>query len=141
MTQAEQRPLPVPQPESDFYWEKCRQHELWLRKCNDCQKAYFYPREICPHCFSRNTAWVKASGRGTLHTYAIVYRPPTPAFRDKLPYVVALVELEEGPRMPTNLVGIEPDPARIKIGMPVAVDFEDVSETISLPVFRPANPA
>ncbi len=141
MTQAEQRPLPVPQPESDFYWEKCRQHELWLRQCNDCQKAYFYPRDICPHCFSRNTTWVKASGWGTLYTYAIVYRPPTPAFRDKVPYVVALVELEEGPRMPTNLVGIEPDPAKIKIGMPVVVDFEDVSETISLPVFRPASPS
>ncbi|MER3397829.1 MAG: hypothetical protein C4315_07000 [Chloroflexota bacterium] len=141
MTQAEHRPLPLPQPESDFYWEKCRQHELWLRKCNDCQKAYFYPRDICPHCFSRKTTWVKASGRGTLYTYAIVYRPPSPAFRDKVPYVVALVELEEGPRMPTNLVGIEPDPAKIKIGMPVMVDFEDVSETISLPVFRPADSA
>ncbi len=140
MTQAEQRPLPVPQPESDFYWEKCREHELWLRRCNDCQKAYFYPRDICPHCFSRNVTWVKASGRGTVYTYAIVHRPPTPAFRDKVPYVVALVELEEGPRMPTNLVGVEPDPAKIKIGMPVVVDFEDVSPTISLPVFRPAGP-
>lgn len=141
MTQADQRPLPVPQPESDFYWEKCREHELWLRRCNDCQKAYFYPRDICPHCFSRNVTWVKASGRGTVFTYAIVHRPPTPAFRDKVPYVVAIVELEEGPKIPTNLVGIEPDPARIRVGMPVVVDFEDVSPTISLPVFRPASPA
>ncbi len=141
MTQAEQRPLPVPQPESDFYWEKCREHELWLRRCNDCQRAYFYPRDICPHCFSRNVTWVKASGRGTLFTYAIVHRPPTPAFRDRVPYVVAIVELEEGPKMPTNLVGIEPDPAKIRVGMPVVVDFEDVSPTISLPVFRPANSA
>jgi|DewCreStandDraft_2_1066082.scaffolds.fasta_scaffold00520_22 uncharacterized OB-fold protein len=141
MTQADQRPLPVPQPESDFYWEKCREHELWLRRCNDCQKAYFYPRDICPHCFSRNVTWVKASGRGTVFTYAIVHRPPTPAFRDKVPYVVAIVELEEGPKIPTNLVGIEPDPAKIRVGMPVVVDFEDVSPTISLPVFRPASPA
>jgi uncharacterized OB-fold protein len=141
MTQADQRPLPVPQPESDFYWEKCREHELWLRRCNDCQKAYFYPRDICPHCFSRNVTWVRASGRGTVFTYAIVHRPPTPAFRDKVPYVVAIVELEEGPKIPTNLVGIDPDPAKIRVGMPVVVDFEDVSPTISLPVFRPANPA
>jgi uncharacterized OB-fold protein len=141
MTQADQRPLPVPQPESDFYWEKCRGHELWLRRCNDCQKAYFYPRDICPHCFSRNVTWVRASGRGTVFTYAIVHRPPTPAFRDKVPYVVAIVELEEGPKIPTNLVGIDPDPAKIRVGMPVVVDFEDVSPTISLPVFRPASPA
>lgn len=132
------RPLPIPQPESDFYWEKCRQHELWLRRCRDCGQAYFYPRDLCPHCFSRNTEWVRASGRATLYTYAIVHRAPHPYWQDRVPYVVALVDLEEGCRMPTALVGVEPDPARIRIGMPLVVDWEDLEEGFSLPVFRPA---
>jgi uncharacterized OB-fold protein len=132
------KPIPVPQGESDFYWEKAKAHELWLRHCDDCNKAYFYPRDICPMCFSRNTSWVQASGKGTLHTFAIVHRAPTPAFRDDAPFVVAMVDLEEGPRMPTNLVGVEPDPANIKVGMAVEVVFEDITDEIALPKFKPA---
>ena len=137
--QAYNKPLPTPQPESDFYWEKTKEHELWLRSCNDCNQAYFYPRDLCPDCFSRNTTWVQASGKGTLHTFAIVHRAPTPAFRDDAPFVVAIVDLEEGPRMPTNLVEVEPDPAAIRVGMPVEVVFEDVTEAITLPKFKPAG--
>ncbi len=132
------KPIPVPQGESDFYWEKAKAHELWLRHCDDCNKAYFYPRDICPMCFSRNTSWIQASGKGTLHTFAIVHRAPTPAFRDDAPFVVAMVDLEEGPRMPTNLVGVEPDPANIKVGMAVEVVFEDITDEIALPKFKPA---
>lgn len=133
------KPLPTPQPESDFYWEKAKAHELWLRSCNVCNQAYFYPRDICPVCFSRNTTWVQASGRGTLHTFAIVHRAPTPAFRDDAPFVVAIVDLEEGPRMPTNLVDVEPDPSAIHVGMAVEVVFDDVTEEITLPKFKPAG--
>ena len=133
------KPIPVPQGESDFYWEKAKAHELWLRHCDDCNKAYFYPRDICPMCFSRNTSWIQASGKGTLHTFAIVHRAPTPAFRDDAPFVVAMVDLEEGPRMPTNLVEVEPDPAVIKVGMPVEVVFEDITDEIALPKFKPAG--
>ena len=133
------KPLPIPQPESDFYWEKAKQHELWLRQCNDCKSTYFYPRNICPDCFSRNTTWIQSSGKGTVHTFAIVHRAPTPAFRDDVPYVVAMVDLEEGARMPTNLVGIEPDPEQIRAGMQVEVTFEDVTEDVTLPKFRPAK--
>jgi uncharacterized protein len=131
--------LPIPQPETDFYWERTRAHELWLMRCDDCSQTYFYPRPICPHCLSRNTRWVQASGRGTLHSFSIAHRAPTPAFQDRVPYVAAMVELEEGARMPTNLVEIEPDPAKIRIGMAVEVVFDDVSDTISLPKFRPAG--
>ena len=133
------KPVPVPQGESDYYWEKAKAHELWLRNCGDCDQAYFYPRDICPHCFSRNTSWIQASGKGTLHTFAIVHRAPTPAFRDDAPFVVAMVDLEEGVRMPTNLVEVEPDPAGITIGMAVEVVFEDITDEISLPKFKPAN--
>ncbi len=141
MTQQAPPPItpPVPQPESDFYWEKCRQHELWLRHCKDCDQAFFYPRDLCPENLCRDTDWIQSSGKGTLYAFAIVHRGPIPAFRDKVPYVTAMVELEEGARMPTNLVEVEPDPAKIKIGMAVEVVFDDLNDTISLPKFRPAS--
>ena len=133
------RPLPVKQPESDFYWEKAQAHELWLRRCNACGRAYFYPRDICPHCFSRDVTWERASGRGTLYAFGIVHRGPTPAFRDHVPYVVALVDLEEGARMPTNLVDVQPDPEHVRVGMAVEVTFDDVTADVTLPKFRPAG--
>ena len=141
MTQSAELPPitpPVPQPESDFYWEKCKEHELWLRHCRACDSTYFYPRDICPGCFSRDTDWVQSSGQGILHAFAIVHRGPVPAFRDRAPYVVAMVELEGGARMPTNIVEVEPDPSVIKIGMALQVVFDDLNDTISLPKFRPA---
>jgi uncharacterized OB-fold protein len=131
------RPVPVPQPESDFYWRKANEGELWLRRCRTCRQTYFYPRDICPACFSRDTEWIRASGQATLYSYAIVHRPPGEAWRDEVPYVVAIVELEEGARMPTNLVGVEPDPASIRIGAPVTLSFKRLSEKIAIPVFSP----
>ena len=131
-------PPPQPQPESDFYWEKCKAHELWLRHCRSCDRTYFYPRDICPLCFSRDTDWVQTNGKGTLYAFSIVHRGPTPPFRDKAPYVTAVVELEGGARMPTNLVEVEPDPAAVKIGMSLEVVFDDLTDTISLPKFKPA---
>ncbi len=143
MTQPAQEPPPIPppqsQPESDFYWEKCKAHELWLRYCKACDSIYFYPRDICPECFSRDTDWIQSSGKGTLHTFAIVHRGPVAAFRDRVPYITALVELEGGVRMPTNLVEVEPDPAAIKVGMAVEVVFDDLNDKISLPKFKPAS--
>ncbi|MEE8363063.1 MAG: Zn-ribbon domain-containing OB-fold protein [Dehalococcoidia bacterium] len=136
MAEAYNKPLPIPQPESDRYWEGAKNHELWLRKCNDCNQAYFYPRNICPGCFSDNVEWIQASGRGTVHTFAIVHRSPHPGF--EAPYVTALIDLEEGPRMPTNLVNVEPDPEKIQIGMAVKVTFDDVTDEITLPKFEPA---
>ena len=132
------KPLPVPQPESDRYWEGTRNGELWLRRCLDCIKAYFYPRNICPHCGSADVEWFQASGRATLYTFAIVHRAPHPGFEAEAPYITALVELEEGPRMATNLAGVQADPANLKIGMPLKVVFEKATETITLPKFTPA---
>jgi uncharacterized OB-fold protein len=134
-----QKPLPVPQPESEFYWEKARQHELWLRSCRDCRQIYFYPRDICPECFSRNTNWIQSGGKGILHTFAIVHRAAYPAFQDDVPYIIAIVELEDGARIPTNLVDVEPDPKMIKVGMAVEVTYDDISEEITLPKFKPVS--
>ena len=138
MTTGYNKPVPVPQVESDLYWEKCKEHELWLRYDNDAEQAYFYPRDISPITFSRNTSWVQASGKATLYTYAIVHRAPHPGFVGDVPFVTALVELEEGPIMPTNIVMDDPTPEKLQIGMALEVVFEDITDDISLPKFKPA---
>ena len=137
-TQGYNKPLPNPQPEWDYYWEKAQAHELWLMHCDDCGKAYFYPRPICPNCFSRNTRWRQSSGKGVLHAFSIVHRAPHPGFVDMVPYVACIIELEDGVRFPTNLIEVEPEPANIKVGMAVEVVFDDVTDKITLPKFRPA---
>ena len=138
MTSGYNKPVPVPQGESDYYWEKAKAHELWLRQCDDCGKAYFYPRDISPCCFSKNTSWIQASGKATLFTFAIVHRPPHPGFREIAPYVTAIVELEEGPKFPTNIVIDDPTPENLQIDMALEVTFDDITDTIALPKFKPA---
>jgi len=138
MTSGYNKPVPVPQGESDYYWEKAKAHELWLRQCDDCGNAYFYPRDISPCCFSKNTSWIQASGKATLFTFAIVHRPPHPGFREIAPYVTAIVELEEGPKFPTNIVIDDPTPDNLQIDMALEVTFDDITDTIALPKFKPA---
>ena len=131
------KPIPVPQGESDYYWEKTKEEELWLRKCNECQQAYFYPRDISPCCFSKDTTWIQASGKATLFTYGIVHRAPHTGFAEDVPFVTAIVKLQEGPKMPTNIVMDNPTPEKLQIDMPLEVVFESVSDGISLPKFKP----
>ncbi len=131
------KPVPMPSPETRRYWEGCKSHELWLPFCRACQSFFFYPRQFCSHCFSWDIEWRRASGRGRVYSYAIQYRAFHPGWSQEVPYVTALVELEEGPRLYTNLVGVEPDPKKIRCDMSVEVVFEDISEDISLPKFRP----
>ena len=138
MTSGYNKPVPVPQGESDYYWEKAKAHELWLRQCDDCGNAYFYPRDISPCCFSKNTSWIQASGKAPLFTFAIVHRPPHPGFREIAPYVTAIVELEEGPKFPTNIVIDDPTPENLQIDMALEVTFDDITDTIALPKFKPA---
>ena len=139
MTQAYNKPIPVPQGESDVYWQKAKEHELWLRSCNECGGAYFYPRDISPCCFSKDTTWVQASGNATLFTYAIVERAPHPGFVPDVPFVTAIVELAEGPKMATNIVMAEPTPEKLQIGMALEVVFEDINDDLALPKFAPAG--
>jgi len=130
-------PVPVPTPETRPFWEAARRHELTLQRCRTCGRYIYYPRAACPHCLSGDLEWRRVSGRGTLTTFTVVHRGQK-GFPLGTPYVIAIVELAEGPRLMTNLVGIEPDPTKIRIGMPLEVVFEDVSADISLPRFRPA---
>ena len=129
------KPIPTPTHETRPYWEGCKRHELRIQQCGACGQFQFYPRLYCSKCFSERVDWVNASGRAKVTTFTIVRRPVSPAFKDDLPYVVALVTLEEGPSMMTNIVGCPPD--QVAIGMPVAVTFEDWTEEISIAKFRP----
>jgi uncharacterized protein len=133
MTKA--RPLPVPDAETAPYWNAAAQGRLVIQKCSDCGAFRFYPRLVCPSCMSEKVEWVEASGRGRVYSYTIVHRAP-PAFRDDAPYVVVVVELEEGVRLMSRL-DIDP-PGAATIDMPVKVTFEKISDDITLPHFVPA---
>ncbi len=128
-----QRPLPTPTAISRPFWDGCRMGELLVQKCCDCGRLIFIPQPACYRCLSQNLEWVKGSGRGTVYSYTVVWRPQTPAF--EVPYVIAIVDLEDGYQMLTNIVGI--DPPQVRVGMPVEVDFWAASEEIVLPYFRP----
>ena len=130
-----ERPLPAITPETRHFWEGARSGELRLQKCTACSHIYFPPRPFCPQCASQNVSVVRASGRATLYSYVIHHRP-VPGFVP--PYSIAVVQLEEGPRMMTNIVEIEQTPQALQLDMPLEVVFEKMSEEISLPLFRPA---
>ena len=132
------RPLPKPTPETQHFWDGTRAGELRLQRCDDCSQAYFPPRPFCPTCGSRSVSVFTASGKATLYSYVINYRQH-PAFDG--PYSIAVVQLEEGPRMMTNIVNAPQTPEALVLDMPLEVTFEKMSEEISLPYFQPAGGA
>ena len=134
------RPFPHPTPETEEFWAGARRHELRIQRCRACGNAYFFPRPFCPLCSSDDVEWFTASGRGRLYSYVINHRAP-PNFRDIAPYVIAVVELEEGPRLMTNIVDVEPTPENLPIDLPVEVTWEEQEGDITLPMFRPAGGA
>lgn len=131
-----QKPLPYIDDISRPYWAAARRHELVLQRCQECGH-YRYPAGItCPHCLAERLEWVKASGRGTVYTWTVFHRAYHPAFASDVPYAVVAIELDEGPRLVSNLVNCNIED--IKVGMPVEVVFDDVTEEVSLPKFRPS---
>ena len=130
------RPLPKPTPETEHFWEGTRQGELRLQRCDDCTSVYFPPRPFCPECSSRKVSVFRASGRATLASYVINQRPH-PAFSG--PYAIAIVTLEEGPKMMSNIVDCPQTPEALMLDMPLAVIFEKLNDEISLPLFAPAG--
>jgi uncharacterized OB-fold protein len=117
------------------FWDAARRGVLRIKHCADCGANHYYPRPFCPKCWSANVDWIDAAGTGTLYTYSVVHSNDLPAFRDRVPYVVAIVDLDEGPRMETNIVECPLD--ELRVGMRVTVTFEDEGEIV-LPRFRPA---
>src|SRR5574340_576906 len=129
------KPLPVVTKESRPFWEGCLQGKLLLQQCSECHHYQFYPRLYCMHCNSDTLQWVEASGRGIIYSYTIIHQNKSPEFVNDVPYNVAIVQLDEGPRMLSNIVDIEM--AEIKVALPVTVVFDRVNETVALPRFRP----
>jgi uncharacterized OB-fold protein len=131
------RLLPEPTPETRHFWEGCQAGELRLQRCADCARSYFPPRPFCPRCASRNVEVFRASGRASLYSYVINHRP-RPDVSDR-PHAIAVVTLEEGPRMMTNIIGCPQTPEALVLDMPLTVTFEAQSDEITLPFFTPAE--
>jgi len=129
------RPVPKLERDTHGYWQHLRRHELVIQRCTQCGTYRHHPRPMCPECHSLDFAWAPMSGRGTVYTYAIVNQPLHPFWSGRTPYNVVLVELEEGVRIVSNLVDCPND--LVRIGMPVTVVWEDVTDEISLPMFKP----
>ncbi len=127
------KPVPIPTPETQTFWDKAREHELWLPKCVDSGQVFFPPRAFSPFTGGA-VAWEKASGKAKLASFVIVHRP-SPGYEAEAPYVIALAELAEGPRMMTNLPGAPVDPAALTIGAPLIVSFEARGDIV-IPQFR-----
>ena len=135
-----QRPRPAPEatPETQHFWDGTKRGELLLQKCDDCAKVYFPPRPFCPGCASKSVSVLPASGKASLYSYVINQRQH-PSFDG--PYAIAVVELEEGPRMMTNIVECPQTPEALVLDMPLEVTFESVNDDISVPLFKPVEGA
>lgn len=116
------KPIPRPTAETAPFWEGCRRGELLYQRCRACGHAQFYPRSLCAACSATDLEWLPSSKRGTIHSFTVVQRAPTEAFKADVPYVLALVDLEEGFRMMLNVLGASPD--QVRIGQPVRIVFE-----------------
>ncbi len=134
---SDQRIIPQPTPETQHFWDGAKNGELLLQQCSSCDHTYFPPRPFCPKCGARDVQVIKASGKGRLYSY-IINHLPAPGM--KPPFAVAVVELEEGPRMMSNILECEPTPEALQLDMPLEVTFEKLSDDIALPQFKPAKP-
>ena len=138
MTVQYEKPLPNPleRETSRPFWEGAKRHELMLPRCRRCDRPFFYPREVCPVCLSPEIDWLPASGRGRLHSFTVIHQPANAAFAADTPYIYAMIQLDEGPRMISNLTNCAIEAARID--MPVVATFDDVTPDVTLVKFRPA---
>lgn|SRR5664280_639882 len=130
------KPIPAPTSESRPYWDGLRERKLLMPRCDDCKAYWFPPSALCPHCSSENWTWTQTSGRGRVFSYVVYHRVYHPGFADEVPYTVGVIELEEGPRMISNVIGIPP--GQVTCDMKVEVEFQPITDEITLPKFKPA---
>ena len=130
------KPLPLINEDNRPYWEYCKKHELRMQKCEGCGHIRFPVSILCPNCHSMDAVWTKLSGKGSIFSYIVFRIPYHESYKEDIPYTVAIIKLDEGPRMESNL--IVQDPEDIRIDMPVTVFFDDVTIDVSLPKFKPA---
>jgi len=124
---------PTRSPEAKPFWDGCREHRLMLPQCTACKRFHFYPRAFCPYCDSRDIAWVQSAGTGSIYSFAVVRQKIEPAFAHLLPYAIAIVDVNEGVRMLSRIDG---SPDGVACGKAVCVTFEELSPTLTLPLFR-----
>lgn len=129
------RLVPAPDPVTEPFWKAASQGVLSMQRCTGCKKLVFYPRPLCPNCGSHELEWQQLPGKGTVYSFSVVHRPAHPGMAAEVPYIVALVEVEEGVRLMTNLVDC--DPGDVEVGLEVEVIFQRISEEIAIPLFRP----
>lgn len=129
------KPIPVPSLESKPYWDGLKGHRLLMQRCEDCGKSWFPPSLLCPHCTSERFAWSELSGNGKVFSYVVYHRVYHPGFTKEVPYTVAVIELDEGPRMISNVVGIPPD--QVACDMRVKIVYDDITESVTIPKFAP----
>ena len=127
-------PQPVANADSLPYWNAARERKLVIRKCRSCGALHFMPRFLCPECWSDQLEWVQAKGTGSVHSFSIICRASSPAFVGEVPYVIALIDLDEGPRMMANVLG--DDALCVAIGDRVQVTFEDRGDGALIPQFH-----
>ncbi|MGO9566953.1 MAG: enoyl-CoA hydratase-related protein [Desulfomonilaceae bacterium] len=131
------KPIPTVQPWTEEFWRATKKHKLLIQECQKCSSLIFYPRKYCPQCWSAELGWREASGKAKVYTFAIMRDMVEPKFMPDLPYVLAMVNLQEGIRMMTQIV--QCDPAAVEIGMDVEVIFQDITDQHALPLFRPSD--
>ena len=131
------RARPIPTPETQHFWDGTKAGELRLQRCDACDHVYFPPRPFCPSCASRKVSVFPASGKATLYSYVINHRPAAPGFTP--PYAIAVVTLEEGPRMMAHILDCPQTPEALVLDMPLKVKFEKLDDAITLPQFAPAK--
>jgi len=132
------KPVPVVNTWARPFWDAAREERLIIQKCNECGKHVFYPRIACPHCSADSLVWVEASGRGTVYSCTVVEANAPSAFLADMPFVVAVIKLEEGVQMLSNVIGC--DPYDVECDMPVEVAFEKLNDEFTLPKFKPVLP-
>lgn len=127
---------PIPTEETVTFWASCAQRRLVYQRCPRCSRPSFPPRSTCIYCRSPELGWCQSSGSGRVHSFTVVHRAAKPAFAEDVPYVLAIVELEEGFRMMSNILGCELE--NVRIGMPVRLTFEERGDGVLLPQFEAA---
>lgn len=137
MTSEYEKPMPRVTDLDRPHWEAAAKHQLLIQSCNDCGHMWFPPAENCPNCLGTNLGWKEPKGTGKVHSFIIYHQGWLPGYLKSTPYNVAIIQLDEGPRFISNVVGIDND--HIEVDMPVQVTFEDVAPDVSIPRFKPVG--
>ena len=128
------KPLPTIEPETEEFWKAAKRHELFLQRCNACGEVIHFPRVMCYRCLSEDLGWFKSTGLGSVYSFTIIHQVAHQGFEPEVPYVYAIIDLDDGARMISNVVNI--NPSAVEVGMRVQVTFDDVTPEISIPKFE-----